>query len=155
MPFSKCARSELRRNTGPGQVQQTWDSSTGELRSVNKGAEGTWKRMGDKRWEEESVQGDKFYFFSRLNLYHNRGNRGRVWSVKHLHRSRTQNLCGQLMSTGCWFFRKVTSHHIGYLDVRCISQQGQNFIISLFILTTRIVLVFCSWLGIFHEPSQS
>jgi hypothetical protein len=35
MPFFKCSGSELRRNTGPGQVEQNWDSRTGELRRIS------------------------------------------------------------------------------------------------------------------------
>jgi len=65
----------------------------------------------------------QFYFFPRLNLYHNRGNRGGQ-GVKHLHRPRTQYLCGQLMSTRCWFFRKVTGLSYLLVSRMLVSQKG-------------------------------
>jgi len=51
--------------------------------SANNGvAEGTWKRMGDKRHKEgrqdkSLIKATILFFFPKLNLYHNRGNRER------------------------------------------------------------------------------
>jgi len=43
---------------------------------------------------QESDQGNKFYFFPRLNLYHSRGNRGRG-SRKYLCKPKTLYSSGQ------------------------------------------------------------
>jgi len=68
----------------------------------------------------------------------------------------------RLMLTGCQkghrFVISISQQDVGFserLQVITLGILTSDVIISLFILTTIFVLVFCSWLGIFHEPSHT
>jgi len=150
--------------------------------SVNDGAEGTWKRMGDKRREEGrqdkslikatilfyfilffgsffselgtepralrflgkrsttelNPQPRQFYFSPRLNLYHNRGNRGR---------GKCETFMQAKDTVFVWSGNRLilTGRQKGHRFVVSISQQDVGFsqrlqVITLGILTSGVFL---------------
>jgi len=110
----------------------------------------------------------QFYFFPRLNLYHSMGNRGRgeVWNI-YMGQGQSIHVVRELadvdrMLERSQFVISIISRMLAFQKfyrssrcVKCIFQQGQSFIISLFILTIRFVLLHCIWLGMFHECSHT
>lgn len=98
--------------------------------------------MEDKRHEEgcqerSLIKATNFIFFPRLNVFHSRGNRGRG-NAGNIYAS--QGHCALVVRKSADINRML------------VSQKGHKFVISLGNLTTRFVLAFCSWVGIFHRP---